>query len=51
LEKRPVKKILAAAVAVSLLAAGVASAAPYRHHRAHRECTIRHHHRVCHWVR
>jgi hypothetical protein len=45
------KTIFAAAVAVSMLAAGVAAAAPM-HHRAHKVCHMeRHHHRVCHWVR
>ena len=42
------KAIFAAALALSVLAASAADAAP--HHR-HRVCTIHHHHRVCHWER
>lgn len=39
------KRILAGALAISLLAAGAASAHP------HKVCMIHHHHRMCHWVR
>jgi hypothetical protein len=39
------KLIMAAALAVSMLAAGAASAHP------HRVCMVHHHHRVCHIVR
>jgi hypothetical protein len=47
------KTIFAATAAIAMLAAGIASAAPYhnRHHRGHQVCSVRHHHRVCHWVR
>lgn len=44
------KRILAGAIALSLLGAGVANAYPHHHH-PHRVCYWRHHHRVCHWVR
>ena len=39
------KLIMAATLAVSLLAAGAASA------HSHKVCVHHHHHRVCHWVR
>lgn len=39
------KRILAGALALSLLAVGAASAHP--HH--HQVCVWHHHHRVCHW--
>jgi hypothetical protein len=39
------KLILATALAISMLAAGAASAHP------HKVCVTHHHHRVCHWVR
>ncbi len=39
------KMIFAAAIAMSLLSAGLADAAP--HH--HKVCFMRHHHRVCRW--
>lgn len=41
------KRVLAGALALSLLAVGAASAHPHMH----KVCTIHHHHRVCHWVR
>lgn len=41
------KRILAGAMALSLLGAGVANAYPHHHHKV---CTWRHHHRVCRWV-
>jgi hypothetical protein len=37
-------RILAAALAVSMLA-GAVSAQPWHHH--HRHCWYRHHHRIC----
>jgi hypothetical protein len=43
------KIILAAAFTLSMVTLGFADAAP-RHH-AHKVCSMRHHHRVCHWVR
>jgi hypothetical protein len=39
------KLILATALAISMLAAGAASAHP------HKVCVRHHHHTVCHWVR
>ena len=43
------KKIVAAAIALTFLAAGAANA--YPHHHMHKVCHIHHHHRVCEWVR
>lgn len=45
------KFVLAATLAVSMLTAGAASARPIFHHHPHKVCTMRHHHRVCRWVR
>jgi hypothetical protein len=45
------KKILAAAVALTILAAGATAANAEPHHHMHRVCSFHHHHRVCHWVR
>ena len=39
------KKIILAAVALSLLGMGAAEARMHRH----KVCCVRHHHRVCHW--
>lgn len=38
-------KLIAAAIALTMLGAVAAQAAPHRH----RVCYVRHHHRVCHW--
>jgi len=40
------KKLILAALALTVLGATVADARP--HHR-HRVCSWHHHHRVCHW--
>jgi hypothetical protein len=40
------KRLTLAVIAVSILAAGSASARPHHHHRV---CTMHHHHRVCAW--
>ncbi len=42
------KAIFATVLALSVLAAGAASARP--HHHPHKVCTVHHHHRVCHMV-
>jgi len=39
------KKIILAAIALTVLSTAVADARPHRH----RVCTVHHHHRVCHW--
>jgi hypothetical protein len=39
-------KLIAAAIALTLLGAAAVQAAP--HHR-HRVCVWHHHHRLCHW--
>jgi len=47
------KIILAGALALSVMAAGAASAQPYDHrqdHRGHQICSWKHHHRVCRWM-
>jgi len=45
------KFVLAAALAVSMLTAGAASARPTDHHHPHKVCVTHHHHRVCRWTR
>jgi hypothetical protein len=45
-----VKAVFASVIALSLLAAGAAEARPH-HMKPHKVCVMKHHHRVCHWVR
>jgi hypothetical protein len=44
------KTLIISVLALSVLGASAASAAPLRHRHHHRVCSIRHHHRVCHRV-
>jgi len=45
------KSLFVSVLALTVLGASVAGAAPLRHrHHHHRVCSVRHHHRVCRWV-
>jgi hypothetical protein len=45
------KTVIAIAMAAATVAAVAPAANARPHHRPHKVCTIRHHHRVCRWVR
>ncbi|MBN9545366.1 MAG: hypothetical protein J0I19_07825 [Alphaproteobacteria bacterium] len=44
------KTLIISVLALTVLGASVAAAAPVRHRHHHKVCSMRHHHRVCHWV-
>jgi len=44
------KTLIISVLALSVLGASAAGAAPLRHRHHHRVCVMRHHHRVCHRV-